>query len=353
MSGMRWLTVAPGLSVAALTLLTAAGTAMAQTSAPAAAAPDATTAAPSAPSAPPTRSSGIPQRDTLQRMMRPVTIQFKEHRLEDVMKFLTDITQADIEVMWQDDFGSSGLEKDTPITLKQDKGTALDLLLKVLDKAQSDTAASGNSWQLNDSGTLQVGPKARLNKFKYVKLYSIADLLLEIPDYANAPEFDLQSVLQNQGGRGGGGGSQSPFRDNNTTSTAPTKTPAERGREIQEILISLVEPDQWLDNGGDGATVRYFQGNLLVNAPDYIHRQIDGYPYWPAESTRVSTVKGRRYVTLGVDTSTNKLDGFVNQPVTAVVPGAAGPGAGNPGGTPGAPSGPPPRPNGTPPRGPR
>ncbi len=72
---------------------------------------------------------------------------------------------------------------------------------KVLDKAQTDATGHGNSWQLTDSGTLQVGPKDRLNKFKYVKLYPIAGLLLEIPDYNNAPEFDLQSVLQSQTGK--------------------------------------------------------------------------------------------------------------------------------------------------------
>jgi hypothetical protein len=275
------------------------------------------------------RSSGVPQRDTLMRMMRPVSIEFKEHRLEDVIRFLGEVTQADMEVFWLDDRNSSGLDKDTPITLRFDRGTALDLLEKVLDKARTDSIGQGSSWQLDSSGTLQIGPKDRLNRFKTVKLYSIADLLIEIPDYVDAPEFDLQSVLQDQGGQGGGG--QSPFRD--AQQQAPDRKPLEdRVREIQDIIVSLVETEQWVDNGGDGASIRFFQGSFLVNAPDYIHRQIDGYPYWPAADTRVATVNGRRYVSLGVNTAANKVRGFRN----VDVPGIAGGGSI----TPNAPGGP-------------
>ncbi len=308
----------------AAALLVLAGSALAQQ------APATTATTPTTTQTAVVRSSGVPQRDTLMRMMRPVSIEFKEHRLEDVIRFITEVTQADMEVFWMDDRNSSGLDKDTPITLRFNKGTALDLLEKVLEKAQSDSIGQGSSWQLDSSGTLQVGPKDRLNRFKTVKLYSIADLLIEIPDYADAPEFDLQSVLQDQGGQGGGG--QSPFRD--AQQQAPDRKPLEeRAREIQDILVSLVETEQWVDNGGDGASIRFFQGNFLVNAPDYIHRQIDGYPYWPAADTRVSTVNGRRYVTLGADTAANKVRGFRNVPV----PGIAGGGGGI---TPVAPGGP-------------
>lgn len=226
-------------------------------------------------STPVVRSTGVPQRDTLIRMTRPVTIKFNEHRLEDVMKFIGEVTGADIETFWTDDKNSVGLDKDAPITLTFEKGTALDLLEKVLDKATTDSTGKGNSWQLTDSGTLQVGPKDRLNKFKYVKLYSIADLLIEIPDYNNAPEFDLQSVLQSQSG----GGGQSLVKDDPQSKLDKTPLP-ERARELQNLLTGLVETDQWAENGGSGATIRFFQGSFIVNAPDYIQRQIEGYPYW-------------------------------------------------------------------------
>jgi hypothetical protein len=276
-------TVLPALA----TLILLAGTAAAQTSAPASSPKD-------NPSAP---STDIPQRDTLTKMTRTVSIEFKDHRLEDVMRFIGEVTHADVECFWTDDKNSVGLDKDTPITLKFEKGSAMDLLEKVLDKAQTDTTGKGNTWQLTDSGTLQVGPKERLNSFKYVKVYPIADLLFETPNFTNAPDFDLQSVLQSHGGRGGGSGGQSIFKDHNEQKV-DTRSLEDRVKDIQSILMSLIETDQWIENGGNGASIRYFQNALLVNAPDYIHRQIDGYPYWPAKAARPIILSGHRLASI-------------------------------------------------------
>lgn len=269
------------------------------------------------------RASSSPQRDTLIKVMRPVAIEFTETRLEDVMRYIQEVTQADMDVFWIDDQNSVGLDKETLISLKVERATALSVIEKVLEKATADaTGTGGNSWQMSDTGTLQVGPKERLNKYKRVEIYNVQDLLLEVPNYANAPEFDLQSVLQNTGQQGGGGG-QSPFRDqgNQQGQGLGTRPYQERLDELVSLLTSLVEPEQWVDNGGDGASLRPFQGNLIVNAPDYVHRQLNGYPYWPSSATRVASSGGRRYVTIGVDTSVAKVTGWTDQPITAVTGG--------------------------------
>ena len=275
--------------------------------------PPAKPASASGPAAP---STGHPARDTLVRMQRTLNVDFRETPLADAMKFITEVTGADIEAMWTDDRNSTGLDKERLITLKVDKGTALDLLERVLDKATTDaTGAGGNTWQMTENGTLQCGPKDRLNKFRRVEIYSVRDLLLELPSYTNAPEFDLQSVLQSSG-QGGGGGGQSPFRDNGDEAPTNTRPLNERVDELQSLITELVEPEQWVDNGGDAATIRFFQNTFIVNAPDYVHRQLDGYPYWPQRATRVASVKGRRYVTLSPDAALAGLSGIENQPIT-------------------------------------
>lgn len=292
-------------TVAVATLLLLSGSAIAQTTVPAGSAPAA-------------RSTGDARRDTMLRMMRPVTIEFRETRLEDVMRFVTEVTQADIDVMWIDDRDSVGLDKETPVTVNFQKGTVLDLIEKVLEKASDPSIGGGNAWQMSQFGTLQIGPKERLNKWRRLEIYSIADLLLEVPDFNRAPEFDLQAVLQSTGQQGGGSG-QSPFRDNQQgTGSSFTKDAEGKTNDLISIITTLVEQDQWVDNGGTAATIRPFQGNLLVNAPDYVHRQVNGYPWWPSTATRTSTQGGRRYVTLGVDSALSKLRGFEQVPVTAV-----------------------------------
>jgi hypothetical protein len=323
-------------------LLVCAGMALAQ-------APGVPAAAPAAPQAaapattpagqPAYRLTGNPQRDTLVRMMRPVTINLRDQRLEDAMRFITDVTGAEIEVMWTDDRTSDGWDKDETITLDFPGGSALSLVERIADKASGGgVGAASSTWQMSESGTLQIGPKSRLNRWKRVVLYPINDMLVELPRYADAPELDLQNVLQ-QSGQGGGGGGRSPFEQPDDDEI-DRQSPAEKATEIIEILQQLVESEQWVDNGGEGGSMRFFQGSLIVNAPDYMHRQLNGYPYWPQSATRVAMAKGRRYVSLGMDSSLAKVVGFENQPVTAVVGGRLVRSGGGPGGQAPAPAAP-------------
>ncbi len=269
-------------------------------------------------------SSGIPQRDTVARMMRVLSVDVNEQRLEDVANFIIETTGADLEFLWGDGF--SGLDKEKAITLKATNRTALQLLELVLDKAAADIG-TGATWQMTESGTMQAGTKDSLNKFKRLEVYPIADLMLETPDYADAPIFDLQQAFQQSGGgRGGGGGTQSPFRQTGNDEGPERKPEEDRANEVVDIIRTLVEPEQW-DSGG--ATIRYWQKTLLVNAPDYVHRQLNGYAWWPKPATTsVARASGGRYVTLGIDTGITGLPEF--QPLA--VTGTAGGGGGAPGG---------------------
>lgn len=321
---------ARGLSAAMLTLaLALAGTVVAQTTPAKPATPAADTKAETKTATKATtadtqvvvRSSGIPQRDTLLKMMTPVTAEFENRRLEDVMNFIKTVTSADLEIMWADDKNPNGLDKDTEITAKANNLTMLRFLEVILERvAVADSALSSTTamptWQMSDSGAMQIGPRTRLNAFKRVEVYSVNDLLLETPNYTGVPEFDLQQALQS-GQRGGGGGGQGPFSE--TDNEDPERRPtAEKADELRTILQELVEPDQWQDRGGEGGTMRFFQGAFIVNAPDYIHRQLNGYSYWPS-GTRAMKVNGRRYVTLGTENAASTLNGVENVPVTGIV----------------------------------
>lgn len=271
--------------------------------------------------------SESPQRQTLARMMQVVTVEFQEQPLESVAQFiLTTSGGADLEFLWQDDRNPAGLAKETPITLRVERVTLLALLEKVLEKATIDTTPGAvPTWQMTESGAMQVGPRERLNAFKRVEIYPIADLIMEVPNYTNAPTFNLQQALQFQG-RGGGGG-QNPFQEQ--TEETERRGTQERMDDLRTLVIDLVEREQWVDNGGDAASIRFFQGAFIISAPDYVHRQLAGYPYWPQSATRVSQAKGRRYVTLSGNVATSGAPEFQNVPVTGVVGGGGGAGGGN------------------------
>ena len=73
----------------------------------------------------------------------------------------------------------------------------------------------------------------------------------------------------------------------------------QRGIQIRNKL-EIVEPDGWEANGGTWGSIRYYQGTLIIRAPDFMHRQIGGYPFpiRPTGSAR-RTSGGTRYVTFG------------------------------------------------------
>jgi len=239
---------------------------------------------PSAPSAargdgtPVVRASD-PRAATMQRMQRPITVELDETRLEDAIKFLKDFTGADLEPLWLDDKSTEGLDKDMLITLSVKEVRAIDFLERILEK--TGDGFNESTWQITRSGALEFGPKARLNKHKELKVYDIQDLLFVIPDYAEVPELDLESVLQQgQGGGGGGGGQGGSIFEDEEDAGQPGPSEQERADEILDLIITFVEPDQWQDNGGDGGTIRFYNGTFLINAPDYIHRQLGGYSFW-------------------------------------------------------------------------
>ncbi len=272
-------------------------------------------------------STGVPQRDTLLKLMRPVTAEFKDQRLEDVIKFVAEFTGAEIDAMWQDDRNPIGLDKEQQINLKADNLAALTLMERVLDKAMGDTSGTkGNTWQMSQGGDFQVGPRERLDKFLRVEIYDINDLLMVLPDYTDAPQFDLNSVLQS-GGSGGGG--QSPFGQSGGRGAGQNTGPGgtepvpkeERAKALTDLLVGLCEPNSWVENGNEPATMKYYQGMMIINAPDYVHRALDGYPYWPKNQTTTSMQSGRRYVSLNGTTEMSKVKGFAQSDVTAVVGG--------------------------------
>jgi hypothetical protein len=262
-------------------------------------------------------TTGIPQRDTLVRMTRTVTVDFQDQRVEDVITFIQTSSGADLEPMWADDRNTDGLDKDRLISVKVQNQTFLLLLEKVLDAAKPDIGGD-NAWQMSETGAMQVGPKERLNRVKRVEIYDINDLIMEIPDYRDIPRIDLQQALQSSQG---GGSGQSPFREEGQDDQMRTRERQERAEELMELLQSIVEPEQWVENGGTGGSIRLFQGTLIVNAPDYMHRGLNGYRYWPSRSTVSSMSNGRRYVSLTTDAGLAKVLGFGQQPVSAVVGG--------------------------------
>jgi hypothetical protein len=210
---------------------------------------------------------------TMERLMKPLTFEVEQARLENVIQFITDMTQADIEPLWVEDKYPEGLRKDTLISMKVENLQALAVIERVLRQATDEFDAG--TWQFNELGRLEIGPRSRLNKFRTLKVYDINDLTFSLMDVKKIPSIDLSSIGETGGGGGGGGLFDDEEDDMNVEASS-----AEVARQLQDLIQTFVETEQWEENGGEAGTIRYFRGALLIRAPDYIHRQIDGYRWW-------------------------------------------------------------------------
>lgn len=235
------------------------------------------------------------KRELLVQLSKKITLDVEEQPISDLFNFLSDVTGAELEPIYlNDDLSVDGIDPETLITIKVTDIAALVVLERILLRAErAEGLGEEYTWQFTDYGTIECGPKSRLNESQRVEIYDVADLLYVVPDFDNAPEFDLQSAIQ-QGGSGGGG-STSPF-SGGSQDPQDIQTFQERADALEQLITATVEPDQWSDLGGDGGTITLYNQSFIITAPDYMHRQIAGYDFWPARLQQIRKVKGRQHV---------------------------------------------------------
>ncbi len=197
-----------------------------------------------------------------------IPVDFTDTPLSSVMAYLETVSQLEIDVDWSS-LELVGVNRETPVTLNLSRVQLRAVLDRVLEKASVD-ASNGAAWTISD-GVINVASREVINRNKALVVYTVRDLLFEIPNYDNAPEFDLQTVLQS----GQGGGGQSPFQEADEEDQ-DRRTLEERTDELVDILTANVDQAGWQDNGGEVGTVQRFQGNLIVTQTPANHRAIQG-----------------------------------------------------------------------------
>jgi type II secretory pathway component GspD/PulD (secretin)/tetratricopeptide (TPR) repeat protein len=201
-----------------------------------------------------------------------VPVNFTDTPLSSVVSFLNAVTQLNFDVDW-DKLAESGIDRETQVSLNLSNVPVRIVLERVLEKVSKDS--SNGAWYAINDGVVMISSKVDINKKKSLQIYDIRDLLIEVPDYANAPEFDLQSVLQSSGGSGGGGG-QSPFRDTGNQGPAQKRSLEDRTNELINIITTNVDEQGWQENGGDVGFIQQLQGSLIITNTPANHRAIHG-----------------------------------------------------------------------------
>ena len=204
---------------------------------------------------------------TLEQERLPVD--FQEVPLENVLTFLSTFANLELDVDWQS-LDAIGVNRQDTITLQLTNVPLQVALERTLDKVSDPDLAA--DWAVRD-GVLTVASEDALRRNTVLELYDIRDLLIEIPDYEEAPEFDLDSIFS-QGGEGGGGGGQSPFQTQDQDPERQTRE--ELIQRIVDIIQNNVDQNGWQAFGGQTGTIEEFNGSLIITNTPKNHRAITG-----------------------------------------------------------------------------
>jgi hypothetical protein len=207
-------------------------------------------------------------------------VNFNGVGLTDAIDFLRDVSGANIAVNWKA-LEEAGVAKDTPVNVRLRRVS----LRKAMETVLSEVGGGDKLAYDTDQNVIEITTSELANAKMYTRVYPVQDLIMDIPDFTDAPDLSLNSTSNNQnqnpqggggigaGGGGGGGASSSPFTGEGGKEKVVSKE--ERANSLIELIKAVIQPEIWADNGGKAA-IRVFNGNLIVTAPRSVQEAIGG-----------------------------------------------------------------------------
>ena len=195
-------------------------------------------------------------------------VKFDNVAFSDVMDFFRDVTGANIFVNWRALEGA-GIDKSAQVSarLRDVKFS------KALNTILADVG--GGTVKLSytvDEGVITISTEEDLSKNVVTRVYDIRDLIINIPDFNNAPDFNISSnntQTSGAGGGGGGGGGGNLFGGGGGGGGAGGNAAGQPTRQdLVDSIVKLIEDtvsnDSWKDNGGTVGSLRELSGQLIV-----------------------------------------------------------------------------------------
>jgi hypothetical protein len=236
-----------------------------------------------------------------------VSMKMDDTPARDAIKALREALGVAVVGRWSDDALGFGMDPNVRLTLELHNVDGLSALEQILEQA---AVAEECTWQLR-KGFIEVGTKERLSMpaTREVRVYPIRDFMLEPPRFGRLSGPVGEPKLQKYGGAMIGTPASTVV---NGKESVRRKEPEDLALEMVEAIVETVEPGRWNtgEEDDDGrsvidsqmsskrpssppttqpassgafppiewASIRLWRDQLIVKAPDFMHRQINGYP---------------------------------------------------------------------------
>lgn len=206
-------------------------------------------------------------RRSKERLQQPIPIDFQANQFERVINYLRGVTGVNFFVNWKALEGV-GIARDLPITMTLNEVPAEKALNLILDEVSGELGGAASLDYTIDEGIVIISTKELLATRTVIRTFDIRDLIIQVPNFTDAPEFDLSAVSQSaaDGGVDIFGGS--------TGTDTEILTTRELTDRIMDLIRTTVDPDGWRLAGGLTSSMSELNGTLIVNSTPNNHIQI-------------------------------------------------------------------------------
>ncbi len=225
-----------------------------------------------------------PNPRAMQALMQPISnLKVRSVPLERVIGYLRNLTNANFVVNWNA-LESANVTKQTQISLNL-HGVSM---ARVLDFVLQQASPNAPLVYSVEDNVISITTRHAADKRMLTRVYNIGDLIMTVPNFSDAPDFNLQSATSSgqtqinggSGGLGGGGAQQqgSLFQNSGGQGNGGgqrSKSPRRRAKSLIRLIEQTIRPNIWTANGGR-ASIRYFRQRLVVTAPADVQQEIGG-----------------------------------------------------------------------------
>ncbi|MFG0331680.1 MAG: hypothetical protein ACF8PN_17470 [Phycisphaerales bacterium] len=200
-----------------------------------------------------------------------VPVNFSGHPFGDVVNFIGEVASVNVDVDWKS-LEENFIDRNTSVNLKLNDNVPLQVVLeRVLEKLGEDEESRPH-YAISD-GILTIASKEKLQQKPVTHVYDIKDLLIEIPNFGDAPDFDLESILDRQ---------RSDSIQNRLFGESDREEdydPTRLGRDemierLRDIITRMIDPRSWQINGGEIGEIEELNGNFIIRTTARNHRDI-------------------------------------------------------------------------------
>lgn len=201
-----------------------------------------------------------------------VGVEFADTALAEAVRWVGEMAGVNVDVDWRS-LELAGINRETPINLKLNENISLETVLKRVLSQLGEDEYDRPAYAVAD-GILTISTREQLQRNTVTHVYDLHDLLINVPNFTDAPDFDLDAILDRTSAR---------ERADRLFGETPSST-ADYDRDrlsreqmvdrLRDVITAHIDPKSWDVNGGDVSSIDELNGNFIITTTVRNHKEI-------------------------------------------------------------------------------